>query len=363
MITNTNKLKPSVTDIIFSSTFDYDLPHTILLDNSMYSELMYIVAGDEDEKGNYNFMKLSNIGMIYIFVHLKGTTRKQSTKIDYIRELVSFLKYSNKIGKMDIRDLARSEIELFQTYMEDRYPKSTTRSKKIGIVQSFLEWCYEEEYTSKNLTRGLIPVRINKEEIPEREFDDEVLQRAIMYYNHHPKLKSIFMILCTTGLRLSEVIIPQWGALYYDSKRNRYYLRTITKRGKVRHANIKDYVLEVLFEYRRRLGLSTKIDSNDLSPFYPNRLKKHYSLSSLSSSLSKKMEEAGLVTRQNARSTPHGFRHYFAQAAFAAGAPVSFIAETLGHSNDRTTKENYLRNSLKKENDVSEYVDLYLPKE
>ncbi|MNI54472.1 hypothetical protein D3C73_1093690 [compost metagenome] len=54
-------------------------------------------------------------------------------------------------------------------------------------------------------------------------------------------------------------------------------------------------------------------------------------------------------------------RHYFAQAAFTAGAPISYIAETLGHTLDRITKENYLRNSLKKEHDVSELVDIHLP--
>ncbi|WP_373876552.1 hypothetical protein [Paenibacillus spongiae] len=41
-------------------------------------------------------------------------------------------------------------------------------------------------------------------------------------------------------------------------------------------------------------------------------------------------------------------RHYFAQSAFSAGAPLSFISETLGHSAERTTKENYLRNGIKK---------------
>ncbi|MFF2154446.1 tyrosine-type recombinase/integrase [Paenibacillus chitinolyticus] len=103
-----------------------------------------------------------------------------------------------------------------------------------------------------------------------------------------------------------------------------------------------------------------ELDKKDTSPFYPNRLGRHYSLSSLSSSLTAWMKEAGLVTTQNQRVTPHYLRHYFAQAAFAAGAPIGHIAETLGHSLERTTKENYLRNSLKKQHDVSELVDIRL---
>lgn len=96
----------------------------------------------------------------------------------------------------------------------------------------------------------------------------------------------------------------------FDSKRERYYLRTLTKRGKIRYANIKDYVLEELIEYRKRLGLSSELNPKDQTPFYPNRYGKHYSLSSLSSSLSKKMEEASLTTTLNQRATPHYLRHF-----------------------------------------------------
>jgi len=334
---------------------------SIMTDDSFYKEIMLYVSNDEDDDGNYNFSIVSNIGMIYLFVHRRGTTRIATTQKDYVRELLMFLQFVAAIGKTDIRELSRADMEAYQQKMEDKYPKTTTRAKKIGIVQSFLKWCYEEDYTSKNLTRGIIPVRIKKDEIPEREFDEEVLRRAIMHYHDYPKVKSLLLLLGTTGLRLNEVITPTWGDLSYDSKRERYYLRTITKRGKVRQANIKDYVLEELREYRRRMGLGTELDANDDTPFYPNRFCRHYSLSSLSSSLSKHMKEAGLVTTQKQRATPHFMRHYFAQAAFSAGAPIGFISETLGHTAERTTRENYLRTALKKEHDVSEFVDIHLP--
>lgn len=245
------------------STFTRDL----LLDESSYSRLMSYASQREDEKGNYDYEKISNYGIIYLFIHLKGTNRNQNTKKDYIREILNLLSYSAAIGKADIRDLSRSDIENFQDLMERKYEKTTTRAKKIGIVQSFLDWCYEEEYISKKLSRGLTTVRINKEEIPMREFDDEVLKNAIMYYNDQPKIKSLLLLLATTGLRLNEVRVPSWGALSFDSKRDRYYLRTLTKRGKIRHANIKDYVLEELIEYRKRLGLSSELDPTDQTPF------------------------------------------------------------------------------------------------
>lgn len=332
-----------------------------LLDSAFYETVMSYVKSNEDEDGNYDYSDISNLGMIYLYVHQRGRKRSKTTKADYIRELIRFLRYASSLGKLDIRELTRSEVETYQMHMESRYPKTTTRAKKIGIVRSFLEWIYEEDYIPKNLTRGLIPVRINKDEIPEREIDEQDFHKAIVYFNDHPKVKALLMILGTTGLRLNEVIAPKWGSLSFDSQRKRYYLRTKTKRGKIRYANIKDYVLDELCEYRKRLGLNTRIDPKDETPFYPNRFGRHYSLSSLSSSLSKHMAEAGLSTIQLQRVTPHFIRHYFAQAAFSAGAPLGHIAETLGHTAERTTKENYLRNALKKEHDVSEYVDIVLP--
>ncbi|WP_376771887.1 tyrosine-type recombinase/integrase [Paenibacillus rhizosphaerae] len=86
----------------------------------------------------------------------------------------------------------------------------------------------------------------------------------------------------------------------------------------------------------------------DLTPFYLNRYGKHYSLPSLSSALSRYMEAAGLKTIKLQRVTPHFLRHYFAQAARAAGASVSDIAETLEHESERTTKENQFAYTTKK---------------
>lgn len=332
-----------------------------LLDEKYYIDIMKYVGMSEDSEGNYNFNEISNVGMVYLFLHQKGKRRSNKTKSDYLRELTFFLNYIFEINKEDIRHLSRHDMETYQLHMEQKYLKSTTRAKKITIVRSFLEWCYAEGYLSKDLNRGLLPVKIDKNEIPEREITEESLVRAIQFFENNPKIKSLLVLLGTTGLRLNEVITPGWRDVTFDSKRQKYYLRSLTKGGKVRNAVIKDYVFEEIKEYRKRIGLSSEIDPTDTSPFFPNRFGKHYHLSSLSSYLSDQMKRAGLITVHAGRVTPHFLRHYFAQEAYDAGAPISFIAETLGHSMERTTKDNYLRKSMRKENDVSEFVDIHIP--
>ncbi|WP_161631228.1 tyrosine-type recombinase/integrase [Paenibacillus pinihumi] len=329
-----------------------------MLEDTHVQSVMKIISADEDEQGNYNFSPISNLGMMYLYVHNRDKRRKASTKKEYLRELLVLLRYVTELGKADIRELTRMDMELFQSHLEQRTKKSSTLGKKVVIVQSFLKWCYEENYLSKNIARGLRPVHKNRAEIPDHDIEETDLRQAIAYYEDNPKIKALLLILATSGLRLNEVIAPCWGDLYYDPRRKRYYLRTKTKRDKLRHAHIKDYALEALLEYRRRLGMCTEVNGKDSSPFYPNRHHKHYSLSSLSTSLSQCMAEAGLTTIHGNRITPHYLRHYFTQTAYAKGAPLDWISETLDHSSTKITKDNYLSRIMKKERDVSDYVDL-----
>ncbi len=331
---------------------------TTLMNSHYYLHLRESISSYEDEDGNYDYSGISNLGMVYLYVHNREKKRKDKTKEDYLRTLTTFLVDVSESGKGDIRELSRFDMEMFQARLEQRYLKSNTQAKKIVIIHSFLTWCYEEGYLQKNIARGLRQVAKIKEEIPERDIEEADLRLAIEFHKENPKVQSLLLILATSGMRLNEVILPRWGDLYYDRSRKRHYLITRTKGDKLRHVHIKDYALEVLMEYRRRVGLPVVLSSGDESPFYPNRHGKRYNLTSLSTYLSEQMAAAGLTTVHGNRVTPHFMRHYFAQTSYANGAPLDWISETVGHSSTKITKDNYLSRQLKKERDVSDYVDL-----
>ncbi|MFC3345810.1 tyrosine-type recombinase/integrase [Paenibacillus abyssi] len=67
-------------------------------------------------------------------------------------------------------------------------------------------------------------------------------------------------------------------------------------------------------------------------PLLSIRLGKRYTLSSISTFLSKQMAAAGLTSIHGNRVTPHHLRHFFSQSAYAKGAPLDWISETLDHS-------------------------------
>ncbi|WP_336775274.1 tyrosine-type recombinase/integrase [Paenibacillus sp. MMO-58] len=330
----------------------------VLLNNEHYDLIHSYIIRTENDAGDYDYSSLSNIGMLYLYLHKVGTNRVDNTKKEYAREIMQFFNKIHSNGVSDIRLLKRSQVEGYRSWLIQEYTKTTTQAKKITIVSSFLSWCYEEKYLRRDLRRALVNVKVEREQIPEREIDHSSFQAAIKYYEHDPKFKGLILLISSTGLRLNEVITPDWKDLYFDSVRSKYYLRTITKRGHERHAHIKEYVLKEIIEYRRRLGLNVSIDPTDESPFYPNRTGKRYLLTSLSAIVTKKLAKAQVVTIQNNKVTAHYFRHFFARTAFNSGAPTDRISKTLGHSSSKITEENYLHRELKKEHDVSDFVDL-----
>ncbi|MNW48828.1 Tyrosine recombinase XerC [compost metagenome] len=330
-----------------------------MLDNTYYDTLTKRASLYEDKQGNYDYSLFSNVGVTYLYVHQKGKKRGIQTKKEYISIIIDFLIILPSVCKKnDIRELGRYDMENYQMYLEEQYPKKTTRSKKVTILKSFLDWCFEEGYLKKKISRGLIPVKIDKEEIPHRVINPDTVEAAVRYYNEQPKIKSLILLLATSGMRLNEIVTPKMKHLSYDPRLKKYYLETKTKNNKKRMIHIKPYVLDALKEYRKRIGLPTEINPYDESPFYPNKYGKHYNRTYLSSMLSIHMEAAGLVTIDLQRVTPHYMRHFFAQSAWHAGASLDDIAETLGHSSTKTPKENYLRTQLKKERDVSHLVDV-----
>ncbi|MFC5449068.1 tyrosine-type recombinase/integrase [Paenibacillus aestuarii] len=329
-----------------------------MMNSDNYILIREKVSASEDEDGNYDYSQVSNLGMVYLYVHNHAKQRKEKTKEDYMRVLLAFLQYVTTLGKNDIRELSRFDMEKFQAHLKEKYSKSNTQAKKVVIIDSFLNWCFEEGYLHKKISRGLNPVKKKKEEIPERDIDEFDLKQAIEFYRDNPKVRSLLRMLANSGMRLNEVITPRWGDIYFDRQQQKHYLVTLTKRDKKRHVHIKDYVLADLIEYRKRVGLSTELNAENDTPFYPNRLGRRYNLSSLSTYLSKCMAAAGLTTIQGHRVTPHFMRHWYAQTAFTNGAPLDWISETIGHSSTKITKDNYLSRQLKKDRDVSDFVDL-----
>ena len=159
-------------------------PHLlrVLSNGEHYSVVHSFISDNEKENGDYNYSDVTNVGMLYLYVHRTEGSRKENTKSEYARELLQFLRNLYGQNITDIRSLKRKQIEVYQKWLANRYPKRKTLAKKITILTGFLSWCFTEGYLKRDLTRGLVGVKLDRGQIPDRDIDMATMEHAIAYY-------------------------------------------------------------------------------------------------------------------------------------------------------------------------------------
>ena len=292
-----------------------------------------------DEKaGEYDYSRLSNLAMIYLFAHQKKNafeSKKHKTVKEYISELLMFLQdVQNTVG--DVRNLDRRQMEAYQETIVKKY-KRTTAARKITIIKGFLKWLYKVKYLDKDITIDMAGASVRVKDRPDRSLQTHEIQKVIDHFHDNVKVVSLIALLATTGLRIAEISKAIWGDLEWDDEVGGYFLKVIGKGDKLREAYIHEEVLDLLREYRKRVGLSDRLDPSDKSPLYPNNHGGFYNSNALSAQLNSYLEAAGVRTEER-KITAHWFRHYFARQADIAGASITDIQRTLGHESLLTTQ-------------------------
>ncbi|MBB3112120.1 site-specific recombinase XerD [Paenibacillus phyllosphaerae] len=342
------------------------LPHlsiaeltTALMTPDHASPILARIPTKENKYTKYSdYSSISNLIMLYLYVHRPSRRANKSSKKDYFRQLIPFLQYLYTTEKTDMRELSLYDMKVYQEQLTGKYRKSSTRAKKIILLQAFTAWCFKLGYLTDDLSKGLASVIIKKEEVPEKDINHNELTSAIEFYKANPKIQSLIMILATTGLRLQEIAESKWCDLLVTDS-GKHYLIVQNKRGSTRRVFILNKIIDLLMEYRQTLQLGIKLDKQDPSPFYPNRYGNHYRTSTLSASISKRLSAAGLTTIDGHRITSRFLKHYFAHQTYANGATIEQIRAALDHYHysDRTMNH-YLANKLRPEKDASDYVNL-----
>lgn len=147
------------------------------------------------------------------------------------------------------------------------------------------------------------------------------------------KYKSIYTLMYSSGLRLSEVI-----HLHYEDISRKTMLIHVrkSKSRQDRYVILSKAALATLTEYWQKCGKPTGI-------LFPSRWTGDY-LSP--SSVEQKLRDCVKKTSITKRVTPHSLRHTFATHLMEDGVEIRFIQALLGHRDPRST-EIYLHISNK----------------
>ncbi|MGG2015086.1 tyrosine-type recombinase/integrase [Bacillus sp. S10(2024)] len=335
-----------------------------------------------ERQHTYSYDGFSDEEILYYYLnrqtHFDKERRvKDTSRLLYSRDLSQFyffIKEHMEFLQMDVEhfiegkvwiNLRKRHIRNYQkwlaeeaiSYQSNETYKPSTISRKLRITRSFLKWLYEIEYIKEPLYIDILSTTITKKHKPRRELSYEEVKQLLSYYKNNPINYALLSILATTGLRVAEIAHAKWEDLEYDSLRNRYYLYVNTKGDSERIVPINKAVFERITSFRIRRRLPIELGIKHGGTIFQTKNHTEYKENYLSQYITKIIKETCLSFTKNEKITPHFFRHFYVQYLYDyKQLPPHIIAAAVGHKDDRTTKENYLKQRLMKDHDAGNLI-------
>ncbi|OTY28111.1 MULTISPECIES: tyrosine-type recombinase/integrase [Bacillus cereus group] len=338
---------------------------------------------DNNEREDfYTYEGFSDEEILYYYLnrqtHFDQEKRiKDESRTLYARDLSQFyffIKQSTEFLQQDVKDfkngqvwrnLRKRHIRNYQRWLsqeaisyqsKEKY-KTSTVSRKLGVVRSYLRWLYEIQYIHEPLHVEILSTTVNEQHKPKRELSYEEVKQLLNYYKDNEINYALLSVLATTGLRVAEVAHAKWEDLEYDAIRGRYYLTVDTKGDNERIVSINKEIFNRIVAFRIRRRLPVDIGNKNGKTIFQTKNHTAYRENYLSQYISKIIKDTKLPFTENIRITPHFFRHFYVQYLYDyKGLAPHIIAAAVGHKNDRTTKENYLKQRLTKDNDAGNLI-------
>ncbi|OTW90741.1 integrase [Bacillus thuringiensis serovar cameroun] len=337
---------------------------------------------NNERKDTYTYEGFSDEEILYYYLnqqtHFDQEKRiKDASRTLYARDLSQFyffVKQSTDFLQKDVtdfevgqvwRNLRKRHIRNYQIWLsqeavsyqsKEKY-KASTLSRKLGVIRSYLKWLYEIQYIQEPLHIEILSTTVNKQYKPKRELSYGEVKQLLHYYKDNEINYALLSVLSTTGLRVAEVAHAKWEDLEYDDIRGRYYLTVDTKGGNERIVSINNEIFNRIVAFRIRRRLPINIGNKNGGTIFQTKNHTAYRENYLSQYISKIIKDTKLPFTENIRITPHFFRHFYVQYLYDyKGLAPHIIAAAVGHKNDRTTKENYLKQRLTKDNDAGNLI-------
>ncbi|MFV5170628.1 tyrosine-type recombinase/integrase [Bacillus cereus] len=354
----------------------------IALWNRDYINEAELKKENNERKDTYTYEGFSDEEILYYYLnrqtHFDQEKRiKDASRTLYARDLSQFyffVKQSTDFLQKDVtdfevgqlwRNLRKRHIRNYQIWLsqeaisyqsKEKY-KASTISRKLGVIRSYLKWLYEIHYIQVPLHIEILSTTVNKQYKPKRELSYGEVKQLLHYYKDNAINYALLSVLSTTGLRVAEVAHAKWEDLEYDNIRGRYYLTVDTKGDNERIVSINKEIFNRIVAFRIRRRLTTDIGNKNGGTIFQTKNHTAYRENYLSQYISKIIKDTKLPFTENIRITPHFFRHFYVQYLYDyKGLAPHIIAAAVGHKNDRTTKENYLKQRLTKDNDAGNLI-------
>jgi integrase len=196
------------------------------------------------------------------------------------------------------------------------------------VLASLFRYLHEEGMVASNPMEGIKSLKVpySQKEPPSEADIVNVMDIRHTRRKDGDKLRTVVVLLTTTGLRITEALSLRKDCIDYEAKQ----IKVIGKGNKPRVVPLLKQAVEVLSKY-------TKKYPSD-SPFvFPGRTEAgHASIHNVEKTLKRACARAGVKPF-----TPHQLRHFYATHMLKSGAKLEVVSRILGHASVGITGDVY----------------------
>lgn len=245
----------------------------------------------------------------------------------------------SKISLVEVNKLSRISLQKF--FNESTYTHGQVDAI-IKLINKFYHYAVSDGYANRNPCIGFTNPK-HREEKEIEIFTPEEIERLLKVESRH---QCQIKLMLYTGMRLGEALALTWNDIdfknrtikvdkAYDSKAR---LTTPKTKGSTRLFVFPDHMAADL-QKKKRLTIEEKLlNGSDLTDLvFPSIVGTPLSQRNFRKQYENILKEAKVGYRP-----PHTLRHTFTTSAKRMGIPIEDVAQMLGHSSIKTTREVYL---------------------
>lgn len=234
---------------------------------------------------------------------------------NYRSQLIKMIHY---FSPKELDEITKTAFETYLAYLAN---KEKLSGSSLNVVINAFKYYQETILGKQSKALFAMPKIIQPKQLPEVLSVQEV--ELILQKTENLKYKTIFSLIYSTGLRLSETSNLKINHIHRPNKT--IFIKN-GKGKKDRYVVLSDKILEMLREYYKKYRPKQYLFENDFD-YEPinNR------------SIQREFVRVINKCRIKKRATVHTLRHSFATHLLEAGVDIRYIQELLGHSDINTT--------------------------
>ncbi len=266
------------------------------------------------------------------------SNHKPKTIESSFTSIMLFLRFYGTLGKTELKDVQRTDLEAFIEHEQDRGMHITTVKTRMACIVAFLHFLIEQELVPAAALKKRIRFKLPKA-LPRAMRTEDV--KKLLSIIDHTRDRALILLLLRTGIRIGEAL--SLTANDIDLKGRKVHLSQGEKNDQGRVVYLSN---DAAFCLKRWLTLK------DPEQFvFARKEEAPISYSAARSLFKRYLIEAGLDHKGY---TVHSLRHTYASELLNAGMRLEVLQQLMGHQDiemtrryarltDRTREEEYFR--------------------